>query len=125
MVAMAGGGNDTYRGHEQAATVSCTPPGRIRGGSAIPGTHQQVGCHGMGVQSKETIRLTDLTSCGGCAAKWGASLLGELLSAVPAGDDGLLVGLAPSDDAAVARLSDGVALVSTTDFFPPLVDDPS
>ncbi len=78
-----------------------------------------------GVQSNETIRLTDLTSCGGCAAKWGASLLGELLSAVPAGDDGLLVGLAPSDDAAVAHLTDGVALVSTTDFFPPLVDDPS
>ena len=72
---------------------------------------------------EETVRLTDLTSCGGCAAKWGASLLGELLSAVPAGDDGLLVGLAPSDDAAVAQLADGVALVSTTDFFPPLVDD--
>jgi selenide,water dikinase len=71
-------------------------------------------------------RLTDLTSCGGCAAKWGASLLGELVAAVGTGnDDGLLVGLAPSDDAAVARLTDDVALVSTTDFFPPLVDDPS
>jgi selenide,water dikinase len=38
---------------------------------------------------------------------------------------GLLVGLAPFDDAAVLRLADGLALVSTTDFFPPLVDDPS
>jgi selenide,water dikinase len=37
---------------------------------------------------------------------------------------GLLVGLAPFDDAAVLRLADGLALVSTTDFFPPLVDDP-
>jgi selenide,water dikinase len=37
----------------------------------------------------------------------------------------LLVGLAPFDDAAVYRLSDDLALVSTTDFFPPLVDDPS
>ncbi|MEA3055067.1 MAG: selenide, water dikinase [Actinomycetota bacterium] len=37
---------------------------------------------------------------------------------------GLLVGLAPFDDAAVLRLDDGLALVSTTDFFPPLVDDP-
>jgi selenide,water dikinase len=37
----------------------------------------------------------------------------------------LLVGLAPSDDAAVYRLDDETAIVSTTDFFPPLVDDPS
>jgi selenide,water dikinase len=36
----------------------------------------------------------------------------------------LLIGLAPFDDAAVMRISDDVALVSTTDFFPPLVDDP-
>src|SRR5262249_14465239 len=41
------------------------------------------------------------------------------------GDESLLVGLAPFDDAAVYRVSDDVALVSTTDFFPPLVDDPS
>src|SRR2546423_7096750 len=46
----------------------------------------------------------------------------ELPSTAPAG---LLVGLAPFDDAAVYRLSDDAALVSTTDFFPPLVDDPS
>src|SRR5687767_15515445 len=37
----------------------------------------------------------------------------------------LLIGLAPFDDAAVLRLTDGMALVSTTDFFPPLVDDPA
>jgi selenide,water dikinase len=72
------------------------------------------------------VRLTELTSCGGCAAKWGASLLGDLVAAARvAGDDGLLVGLAPSDDAAVVQLSSEVALVSTTDFFPPLVDDPA
>ena len=74
----------------------------------------------------DPVRLTELTSCGGCAAKWGAALLGELsLAARPTGGDGLLVGLAPSDDAAVVRLTDQVALVSTTDFFPPLVDDPA
>src|SRR5438270_6053073 len=73
------------------------------------------------------IRLTEWTSCGGCAAKWGASplraLVTDLAGAGPAGD--LLVGLAPFDDAAVYRVSDDTALVSTTDFFPPLVDDPS
>src|ERR1700730_4566862 len=39
-------------------------------------------------------------------------------------DPALLVGLAPFDDAAVYRVGPDVALVSTTDFFPPLVDDP-
>lgn len=71
-------------------------------------------------------RLTEWTSCGGCAAKWGASLLADLVKELPdSTDKSLLVGLAPFDDAAVYRLTDDVALVSTTDFFPPLVDDPS
>jgi selenide,water dikinase len=71
-------------------------------------------------------RLTEWTSCGGCAAKWGASLLADLVKDLPdSTDKSLLVGLAPFDDAAVYRLTDDVALVSTTDFFPPLVDDPS
>ena len=75
------------------------------------------------------VRLTEWTSCGGCAAKWGAAPLAELVRSLAAdGADnagGLLVGLAPFDDAAVYRLSDDLALVSTTDFFPPLVDDPA
>jgi selenide,water dikinase len=75
------------------------------------------------------LRLTEWTSCGGCAAKWGASLLAELVSEMARDrpgtlDPALLVGLAPFDDAAVYRLSPDLALVSTTDFFPPLVDDP-
>ena len=77
------------------------------------------------------LRLTEWTSCGGCAAKWGAAplraLVAELATTSMADTDGagdLLVGLAPFDDAAVLRLSDDAALVSTTDFFPPLVDDP-
>ncbi len=75
--------------------------------------------------SADDIKLTEWTSCGGCAAKWGASLLADFVKEIPAGlDNGLLVGLAPFDDAAVYRLTDDVALVSTTDFFPPLVDDP-
>ncbi|HET9691566.1 MAG TPA: selenide, water dikinase SelD [Acidimicrobiales bacterium] len=72
-----------------------------------------------------TVRLTELTACGGCAAKWAGAPLGQLVGALaPAGTD-LLVGLAPFDDAAVLRLDDDSALVSTTDFFPPLVDDPA
>src|SRR4051794_24911265 len=76
----------------------------------------------------ETIKLTEWTSCGGCAAKWGGSPLSGLVRqlASPEGGDGaLLIGLAPFDDAAVYRLTDDLAVVSTTDFFPPLVDDPA
>jgi selenide,water dikinase len=73
-----------------------------------------------------TVRLTEWTSCGGCAAKWGASPLDGLIKTL-AGEavPGLLVGLAPFDDAAVYRLDDETAVVLTTDFFPPLVDDPA
>jgi selenide,water dikinase len=73
--------------------------------------------------------LTEWTSCGGCAAKWGADLLKDLVGELAVGaqpkiDPALLVGLAPFDDAAVYQVTDEVAIVSTTDFFPPLVDDP-
>jgi selenide,water dikinase len=78
------------------------------------------------VTDLDSLRLTEWTSCGGCAAKWGASLLRGLVDDLPGGSDpSLLVGLAPFDDAAVYELARGIALVSTTDFFPPLVDDPA
>ncbi|HST18194.1 MAG TPA: selenide, water dikinase SelD [Gaiellaceae bacterium] len=70
-------------------------------------------------------KLTDLATAGGCAAKYSASRLEELLRGfVPAEADDLLVGLDPADDAAVYRLDDERALVFTIDFFPPIVDDP-
>ena len=72
------------------------------------------------------IRLTDLASCGGCAAKYSAARLEQLLAGfVPAEAENLLVGLAPADDAAVYRLDDERALIFTLDFFPPVVDDPA
>ena len=77
--------------------------------------------------SSAEVRLTEWTNCGGCAAKWGAELLAGLVADLAESDaqlPALLAGLAPSDDAAVVMLSDDLALVSTTDFFPPLVDDP-
>jgi selenide,water dikinase len=71
------------------------------------------------------IRLTELTDCGGCAAKLGADLLADALSglgAEPAPDE-LIAGLAPADDGAAYRVSDELAIIGTLDFFPPLVDD--
>ena len=73
-----------------------------------------------------TLRLTEWTSCGGCAAKWGASPLDGLVKSLADGAaPDLIIGLAPFDDAAVYRLDDEMAVVSTTEFFPPLVDDPA
>ena len=74
----------------------------------------------------QTVRLTELANCGGCAAKYSAAKLEELLRGfVPAESENLLVGLAPADDAAVYKLDDERALIFTLDFFPPVVDDPS
>ena len=70
--------------------------------------------------------LTGLTVGGGCAAKYSAARLEELLKGfAPVEAENLLVGLSPADDAAVYKLDDERALVFTLDFFPPLVDDPS
>ncbi len=71
------------------------------------------------------VRLTELASCGGCAAKYSAARLEELLKGfVPVDSEDLLVGLAPADDAAVYRLDADRAIIFTLDFFPPIVDDP-
>jgi selenide,water dikinase len=71
-------------------------------------------------------RLTSLSHGGGCGCKIAPGLLSEILRdtvrmPVPAE---LLVGIETADDAAVYRLNDQQALVATTDFFMPIVDDP-
>src|SRR4026207_1266542 len=73
----------------------------------------------------DTVKLTDLASCGGCAAKYSAARLEQLLAGfVPAKAGWFRGGLAPADDAAVYRLDEERALIFTLDFFPPVVDDP-
>ena len=76
--------------------------------------------------SAEPVPLTSLAVAGGCAAKYAAGRLEELLAGlVPADAENLIVGLDPADDAAVYRLDDERAIVFTVDFFPPVVDDPA
>src|SRR5580765_8725837 len=71
------------------------------------------------------VELTALARAGGCAAKYSAARLEELVGGLVTADaEDLLVGLDPADDAAVYRLDDERAIVFTVDFFPPLVDDP-
>ncbi len=74
------------------------------------------------------VRLTELTDCGGCAAKLGADLLADALSGLGVGSGEtepaeLIAGLARADDAAAYRVSADLAIIGTLDFFPPLVDD--
>lgn len=71
-------------------------------------------------------RLTSLAHGGGCGCKISPAVLSQMLAAVPAGRpfEQLLVGTETSDDAAVWKLSEDQALVATTDFFMPVVDDP-
>lgn len=71
-------------------------------------------------------RLTDMTSSGGWAAKIGPEVLASVLSQLPKNDntENLLVGLETSDDAAVYKLNDEMALIQTLDFFTPMIDDP-
>src|SRR4029079_14069380 len=72
-----------------------------------------------------SVKLTDLASCGGCAAKYSAARLEELLAGfVPVEAENLFVCLAPANDAAFYRLDEERALIFTLDFFPPVVDDP-
>ena len=71
-------------------------------------------------------RLTSLAHGGGCGCKLSPAVLRELLAGMPAMQafPDLLVGVETADDAAVYRLNDEQAVVATTDFFMPIVDDP-
>src|SRR5579863_8842368 len=72
-----------------------------------------------------SIRLTELSSCAGCAAKLGAAELRSVMERVsPATNDRVLVGYGGSDDAGVFLVREDLALVQTVDFFTPIVDDP-
>lgn len=62
---------------------------------------------------------------GGCTAKLGPAVLSSVLSKIPkTPDPNLLIGYDSSDDAAVYKLTDEIAIVQTLDFFPPMVEDP-
>src|SRR5512135_3717464 len=73
-----------------------------------------------------SIKLTTLSHGGGCGCKIAPAVLSEILATLPAASGlypDLLVGTETSDDAAVYRLNDQQAIVATTDFFMPIVDD--
>ena len=80
----------------------------------------------MNAPAAAPIRLTQFSHGGGCGCKIAPGVLTELLAATPVRTlpKDLLVGTESGDDAAVYRLNDAQALIATTDFFTPIVDDP-
>ena len=72
------------------------------------------------------MRLTQMVSCSGCAAKLTPSLLAQVLLGLPKQpvNENVIVGFDTADDAGVYRLADDLAIVQTVDFFTPIVDDP-
>src|SRR5438477_200069 len=78
------------------------------------------------MNAPEKIRLTEFSHGGGCGCKIAPAVLTEILASTPIRGlpKELLVGTETADDAAVYRLNDSQALVATTDFFTPIVDDP-
>lgn len=73
----------------------------------------------------QVCKLTSLSSCAGCAAKLNQRALLRVVQRLPVRKDrNLLVGSATGDDAGVYRIDRDRALVQTTDFFTPIVDDP-
>lgn len=71
------------------------------------------------------VKLTKLANCAGCGAKMGAGTLAKMLEGFKThSDPRLIVGYDKSDDASVFVLDENTALIQTTDFFPPIVDDP-
>lgn len=71
------------------------------------------------------VKLTKLASCAGCGAKVGAGTLVHMLEGFKTHTDPrLIVGYDKSDDASVYVIDENTALIQTTDFFPPIVDDP-
>jgi selenide,water dikinase len=78
------------------------------------------------MNAPEKIRLTEFSHGGGCGCKIAPAVLTEILASTPIRGlpKELLVGTETADDAAVYRLNASQALVATTDFFTPIVDDP-
>src|SRR3954469_20062306 len=78
------------------------------------------------IAADATPRLTALAHGGGCGCKLAPAVLQNILKGMPAtaAFSDLMVGTESSDDAAVWRRNDTQALVATTDFFMPVVDDP-
>jgi hypothetical protein len=80
----------------------------------------------MNAPDRAALRLTQFSHGGGCGCKIAPAILQEIIAKTVPGivPKELLVGIETADDAAVYRINETQAIVATTDFFMPIVDDP-
>src|SRR5690606_23446554 len=120
-------GRQTFPGRFDSC---CFPPFSRAAGPADRrrhcGWHYRRCFMAVSTSTQSPPRLTSLSHGGGCGCKIAPGVLSELLAGMPGmhAYSNLLVGNESSDDAAVYRLNDEQALIATTDFFMPIVDDP-
>src|SRR3954470_460173 len=117
-----------------ATRATCDSASRKRSGSLSASTAASIwaslnGRSGTALDNRSVAivdtKLTSLSHGAGCACKIPPGVLHPLLAELPrSGDPALLVGHESADDAAVYRLSESLAVVTTVDFFTPIVDDP-
>lgn len=109
------GRSSTVSEIEQAFPIIIEAYHRLKGESGPTPLERQIG----------PIKLTEYTQSLGCACKIRPQLLQEILKEIPPiSNPNVLVDLSTSDDAAVYRLNDNMAIVQTVDFIPPIIDDP-
>src|SRR4051812_5730384 len=116
-----------------ASRVTCASASRKRSGSLSASSaastsasvNERSGTEADNRRVHAPPKLTSLSHGAGCACKLSPAALHPLLAELPRpADPALLVGSETADDAAVYRVADDLAIVSTVDFFTPIVDDP-
>jgi selenide,water dikinase len=98
---------------------------RIKAEKTLREAGIRVEVHSEGPEEESPFDLLSTSEYGGCSAKLSADQLADALKDLPNFDDSrILVGISTHDDAGVYRLTDEVAIIQTTDFFPPICSDP-
>jgi selenide,water dikinase len=110
---------------ECGMALSIVPEARERAESLLAGLGLEVRVHEPAGKRVPSFDLLTTVEQGGCSAKLPPDVLFEALGRLPVHTDpNLLVGIATGDDAGVYRLTDEMAIIETTDFFPPVCSDP-
>lgn len=109
---------DSLRGVLDSMTLQPQSVFRLRGETWVPSALDAPA-------AGDEVKLTSGSAYGGCGAKLSKGLLEKVLCGLPRLEsEDLLVGIEYADDAGVVRVSPDIAIIHTTDFFPPMVDDP-
>jgi selenide,water dikinase len=110
---------------ECGMAISVAEEARVRAESLLKEGGLEVRVHAPAGARRPLFDLLTTVEQGGCSAKLPPDVLFDAVGRLPAATDpNLLVGIDTGDDAGVYRLSDEIALIETTDFFPPVCSDP-